>query len=155
MPKLEHWVGKGKGKPFNIGKSEVVKWLVEQSDVRQWLFGVMNDRGLIVYDKKQAVWMGSPAKEMSDSRIGVGGRPSLVNNPGVIRRVLITMGQKEWGVRELMRACAEVASGMTVRRVLKNFQEVGLIEKVGKKWRRKEGIEELLEKILTDGDNTT
>jgi len=55
MPFLPHSVP---GQPFDIMHSGVAAWLVEQPNVRQWLFESVKTRNLIVFDGKLRTWRG-------------------------------------------------------------------------------------------------
>jgi hypothetical protein len=55
MPPLRHSIP---DQPFDIERSEVVRWLVHQPEVLQWLFNTMRTRGWIVYDRATGAWRG-------------------------------------------------------------------------------------------------
>jgi hypothetical protein len=58
MPELKHKVGEGE---FDIMKSEVVQWLVNQPEILQYIFNRMTDGGekaLIVYNSERDTWQG-------------------------------------------------------------------------------------------------
>ena len=64
MPPLRHSI---KGQPFDIGNSEVIRWLESQPAVtklsRQWLFDSLNYARLIKYDESTGLWTGVPEIE--------------------------------------------------------------------------------------------
>jgi hypothetical protein len=54
MPLLDHY---HRGEPFDISRSDVVRWLCDQPEIQQALFNYYKRNGLIVYvDGK---WMGA------------------------------------------------------------------------------------------------
>jgi hypothetical protein len=53
MPPLRH---KLPAQDFDIAKSEVVRWLCEQPEIRQHVFNWCNDKGAIVF--KDGLWHG-------------------------------------------------------------------------------------------------
>lgn len=59
MPELRHSVSDGE---FDITKSEVVKWLIRQPDVLQFMFDTVARPGyeerLIVYNPDRGTWRG-------------------------------------------------------------------------------------------------
>ena len=57
MPSLSH----NPSFPFDIGKSEVVKYLIQQPDVQQWLFDKVRNKGWIVFDPANLKWHGKCA----------------------------------------------------------------------------------------------
>jgi hypothetical protein len=56
MPLLEHY---RRGEPFNISKSEVVKWLCRQPEIQQQFFNYYKACGAIVFDIETGGWHGS------------------------------------------------------------------------------------------------
>lgn len=59
MPELRHKVGDA----FDINKSEVVKWLIEQPEVRQYIFDLVRGgdkrrEQLIAHDPERGTWKG-------------------------------------------------------------------------------------------------
>lgn len=54
MPRLLH-----ASEPFDIKKSEVLKWLCDQPEILQTLFDYYRDRGAITYDKENGTWRGA------------------------------------------------------------------------------------------------
>lgn len=66
MPPLRHKVGD----EFDFEKSEVVGWLWEQPEVRQYLFGRMKTLGLIVYDPESGTWAGCPGATATERAAG-------------------------------------------------------------------------------------
>ncbi len=57
MPPLAHWPDRGQ--PFDLKKSEVCQWFMEQSWFWNWLITKAADSGAIVYDKATGKWVGS------------------------------------------------------------------------------------------------
>lgn len=55
MPSLKHKILSG---DFNINDSEVVKWLCEQPDIKQKIFNMAQNRGVIKYDPATQEWRG-------------------------------------------------------------------------------------------------
>jgi hypothetical protein len=55
MPELSHYDGFGR---FDINESAVVRWLIAQPDVKQWIFGMMKARHLIRFDSSKRTWQG-------------------------------------------------------------------------------------------------
>lgn len=66
MPPLKHKVGEGK---FDITKSEVVQWLIQQPDVMQWVFDHINNMNchgqelLIKFNPDTSTWHGVDYKK--------------------------------------------------------------------------------------------
>ena len=56
MPPLRHSFP---GQPFDVLKSEVVAWLVNQPEIAQLVFDSAKDRGEIVYDPGTGTWRGA------------------------------------------------------------------------------------------------
>ncbi len=56
MPPLAHWPNQYR--PFDVSKSDVVRWLIHQPDVQQWLFDTMRSRQWIAYDAARGLWHG-------------------------------------------------------------------------------------------------
>jgi hypothetical protein len=57
MPPLSHWPDQSRS--FSIFNSEVVEWLCRDEAVMQWLFGMMQGRKLIKFDKSIGKWKGA------------------------------------------------------------------------------------------------
>lgn len=61
MPPLRHRTGDGE---FDIMKSEVVDWMVNQPEVRQWLYDKVTDKTggrkavYICYNQQSSTWQG-------------------------------------------------------------------------------------------------
>jgi hypothetical protein len=55
MPPRRHSIP---GQPFDIERSEVVRWLLSQPEVTRWVFDVARSRGWIVYDRATGTWRG-------------------------------------------------------------------------------------------------
>lgn len=57
MPRLRHSIP---GEPFDIEDSEVVKWLIKQPEIMQYVFGSVEvpGRDLIEYDPETGTWAG-------------------------------------------------------------------------------------------------
>ena len=58
MPELKH---KSENEEFNIEKSEVVKWIISQPAVQQYIFNRVTNNGknkLITYNKDKGTWVG-------------------------------------------------------------------------------------------------
>lgn len=64
MPRLKH--KPEPDEPFDISKSEVAKWLVQQPDVLQYVFSRLKNSGFIVYDKDTNEWYGSNFVDKKD-----------------------------------------------------------------------------------------
>lgn len=60
MPRLKHTLP---GVKFDIMNSEVAKWLVQQPSIRQTLFDLVREQGLIVYDPQTGTWEGACRKK--------------------------------------------------------------------------------------------
>lgn len=59
MPELRHNICDGE---FDIAKSEVVKWLISQPDIMQYIFNRVANNGsnpLIAYDPVTGKWQGA------------------------------------------------------------------------------------------------
>lgn len=56
MPPLRHSIP---GEPFRMENSEVVKWLIGQPEVLQYLFD--KAKAYLVYDPETGTWKGSKA----------------------------------------------------------------------------------------------
>lgn len=54
MPPLRHKIGD----TFDVNTSEVISYMIAQPEVRQKLFDVANQRGVIIYDPKTKTWRG-------------------------------------------------------------------------------------------------
>ncbi len=63
MPPLHHKVDVSGGK-FDITKSEVSLWLMQQPDIMQYVFTRIKNSGLIVYDSEAGTWQGKDYKEV-------------------------------------------------------------------------------------------
>lgn len=58
MPELKHKIDEGK---YDVMKSEVVKWLLSQPDIQEYIFKRVTDGGedaLIKYDPERGTWKG-------------------------------------------------------------------------------------------------
>ena len=55
MPELRH--GRA-GEDFDIMRSEAAEWLCSQPTIRQWVFDMAHEHGLIVYDDTRGAWSG-------------------------------------------------------------------------------------------------
>jgi hypothetical protein len=56
MPSLRHHRA---GEQFNILESDAVAWLIEQPEVRQWVFNVLKRHGAIQFDTETHCWRGT------------------------------------------------------------------------------------------------
>jgi hypothetical protein len=56
MPSLRHHRA---GERFNILESDAVAWLIEQPEVRQWVFNVFKRHGGIPFDPETHCWRGT------------------------------------------------------------------------------------------------
>ncbi|WP_435052524.1 hypothetical protein [Faecalibaculum rodentium] len=56
MPPLRHSIP---GEPFDIMKSEACAWLLNQPDVRNWVWDRIKDNSAISYDPESGTWSGS------------------------------------------------------------------------------------------------
>lgn len=57
MPKLKHKIGEH----YNVSKSEVVRWLINQPDIQDYIFRRVTDGGedaLIKYNPDTGEWQG-------------------------------------------------------------------------------------------------
>ena len=54
MPPLHHTLP---GEPFDISKSEVIQWLMDQPDIMQMVFNAVKEK-YIVYDRGTSTWRG-------------------------------------------------------------------------------------------------
>lgn len=57
MPALRHSVP---GETFDIRKSEVVKWLLDQPDIMNYLWNHVKQSGYVEYDSETGLWKGVP-----------------------------------------------------------------------------------------------
>ena len=57
MPSLRHVDEDG---AYRIEKSEVLKWLLAQPEVQDWVFFRMKDANVIKYDDLTRTWSGNP-----------------------------------------------------------------------------------------------
>ncbi len=55
MPPLPHSVA---GQPFDIEKSEVLKWFLAQPGAKNWVFTRMRGTNRIEYDQETGLWRG-------------------------------------------------------------------------------------------------
>ena len=65
MPPLFHTLP---GEEFSIAKSEVVRWLLRQPEVQQWIFDTVRGRKLIEFDAHNGTWAGITAPQRKASR---------------------------------------------------------------------------------------
>jgi hypothetical protein len=56
MPHLPHYV---RGQPFDIEQSEVVRWLIRQPEVQQFIYNFMKAKGAIRLDLNSGDWIGA------------------------------------------------------------------------------------------------
>lgn len=68
MPPLRHSV---EGQPFDINKSNVMDWLWQQPEIRQWIFDKAKSSERIAYDPITKHWHGVAR--------GKPGRPKTIN----------------------------------------------------------------------------
>lgn len=59
MPPLDHHPDRPL--PFHPERSQVCAWLIAQPDIRQWLFQIVQGRGLIRFDPESRTWRGVPS----------------------------------------------------------------------------------------------
>lgn len=57
MPPLAHQPDPAQ--PFDIGKSEVVQWLMAQPEVQKYVFELFKDHRAIVFDPESGKWHGA------------------------------------------------------------------------------------------------
>lgn len=55
MPPLYHSLP---GREFDIHKSEVIKWLISQQSILQYIFDKAKDGGFIIYNPETKKWQG-------------------------------------------------------------------------------------------------
>lgn len=55
MPPLFHRLP---GEEFDFEKSEVVQWLIQQSDILSYVWDKVKSSGNVVYDKNTGLWQG-------------------------------------------------------------------------------------------------
>ena len=55
MPPLHHFLPE---QPFNISKSEVVRWMIEQPEIQQTIFNMARRHSMITYDLETHTWRG-------------------------------------------------------------------------------------------------
>lgn len=55
MPPLHHTIP---NEEFDIKKSEVVKWLISQPDILNWIWNNIKQSGDVIYDKDTGEWRG-------------------------------------------------------------------------------------------------
>ena len=65
MPRLVH---SHKSKPFDINASEVVRWLIDQPEVLNWMFQRLKDTRLIAYEKDSGTWAGVETLQKEQNR---------------------------------------------------------------------------------------
>lgn len=58
MPPLRHSIP---GEPFDIMRSEVAGWLCSQPEIRQLVFALARESGMIAYDRASGTWSGKGA----------------------------------------------------------------------------------------------
>lgn len=90
-------------------------------------------RGLI--ELSDGKWSGAGVKTR-----GKNGRPSLITSSNYIDRVIAVMGEREWGTREISRACGDFMSPESVRRLLLNQLKHGRVTHE-KKWQVKKHVD--------------
>ena len=66
MPPLTHWPNDGYG--FDIMRSDVVDWMCQQPELRQWLFNLVRNAGAITYDLETRTWRGVAWTEVTTPR---------------------------------------------------------------------------------------
>ena len=59
MPGLSHWVGKGKGEPFDVERSEAARWLCSRPGIMTAVFDICRENHLIAYDGESGTWHGT------------------------------------------------------------------------------------------------
>lgn len=57
MPPLKHKVGDSEDK-FDVTKSEVSQWLMQQPEIMQYIFTRIKNSGFIVYNPDEKLWYG-------------------------------------------------------------------------------------------------
>lgn len=133
MPPLRHKVGE----VFDIEKSEVVKWLMEQPNFKKWVFARIYGAGRIVYDAATGTWSGVPYEDVLKNAVWnqpagadrKGGRPVTVTTKMVAGLVKASPGLSAY---ELSKPCG-ISPG-TLANALKRAQVAGLVEKRETKW---------------------
>lgn len=56
MPPLSHWLGHDQS--FSITRSEVVRWLIAQPEIQQFVFNACKNAGVIEFDLESRRWHG-------------------------------------------------------------------------------------------------
>ena len=56
MPALKHWDRSG---PFDISKSEAVRWLLSQPEIQAYVFSKMRGSKAIAFDPASGTWRGT------------------------------------------------------------------------------------------------
>ena len=58
MPPLYHTIP---GQDFDMSKSEVVKWLLEQPEIQNYVWNNIKNSGSVIYDSDTGKWKGVDA----------------------------------------------------------------------------------------------
>lgn len=106
MPELVHNLsGESGDKKFDIMKSEVAAWLVEQPGIRQFVFNKIREAGMIAYDGETGTWKGV-GTENYKRQASTGGRPSLFSADMIIAALTEAggKGMENRSIRKLMTA---------------------------------------------------
>lgn len=59
MPPLHHTIP---SEDFDIKKSMVIRWLINQPDILNWIWNNIKQSGDVVYDKDSGKWQGADFK---------------------------------------------------------------------------------------------
>lgn len=109
MPKLSHWPGKEDGEKWNPESSEVLKWMLMNECLMNWLLSHFAKSGVIRYDKTDGKWCGVPKSVEVDSAHvpaeQVEYDPNRIGRPSVIDSLL------ELYHRDLLEEIASKANG--------------------------------------------
>ena len=67
MPVLSHWPGKDAGVEWFPERSEVMRWMITQPEIANWIMDHMKRRGAISYDLITGKWSGTKFKPVDPS----------------------------------------------------------------------------------------
>lgn len=131
MPPLRHSVGE----VFDIEKSEVVRWVLEQPELKQWLFNKIKDTNRIAYDEATGTWRGAPYRKpergFKEWRLiqggSAGGRPKKYQDEDVLKLLA-----KPMSVAEV--AALAGCSRPTALTILKRLEAAGKVRSENGQW---------------------
>ena len=89
MPELAHYPNKEL--PYDVMKSDVAAWLIEQPEAREWLCAAARSYGAIVYDADANKWRGT-GKNFTE--------------PFTEKEILAGIGDRQMRVLDILAECS-------------------------------------------------